>query len=123
MSTLLAADMEARVCSSLVEQVRARNVITAHASPRVRIADGLIATFEAINFVHLPFINLPLYHLQWEFHLLSLESEILKKLQFSETCYCLNFFHFFSRMSLKLPKTEKLTKAILLGNSLFLIIC
>ena len=32
-------------------------------------------------------------------------------------------FHAFSRMSLKLPKTEKLTKVILLGNSFFLITC
>ena len=32
-------------------------------------------------------------------------------------------FSYFSRMSLKLPKTEKITKVILLGNSLFLITC
>ena len=59
------------------------------------------------------FINLPLCHLQLESYLLSLESEIIKKLQFSETCYFLYFFHAFSHMSLKLPKTEKITKAIL----------
>ena len=54
MSTLLAADMEARVCPSLAEQMRARAAIMTRTSLRVCIVDGLIATFEAINFMNLP---------------------------------------------------------------------
>ena len=53
--------------------------------------------------------------------ILSLESEILKKATILRNLLLLVLFHTFSCMSLKLPKTEKLTKAILLGNSLFLI--
>ena len=54
LSTLLAADMEARVCPSLAKQLHVRNAIKARVSLRVRVANGLIATLEAINFMHLP---------------------------------------------------------------------
>ena len=59
---ILAANEEVRVCPSLPEQQRACTAIKVHASLQVRIVDGLIATFEAINFVHLPFINDILMH-------------------------------------------------------------
>ena len=71
-------------------------------------------------------ISLFIFHsniYKWEFHLLSLQSEILKKATILRNLLLLVLLHTFSRMSLKLPKTEKLTKAILLGNSLFLITC
>ena len=42
------------VCSSLAEQLCACTSITARAFLQVHVADGLIATFEVINFVHLP---------------------------------------------------------------------
>ena len=47
------AHMEALVCPSLVEQLCSRAAITTRTSLRVRVTDGLITTFEAINFVHL----------------------------------------------------------------------
>ena len=55
MSTLLEANMEAQVCPNPAEQVRVHIAITMCASLWVRVADGLIATFEAINFVHFPY--------------------------------------------------------------------
>lgn len=48
LSTLLATDMEVRVCLSLTEQQCACTPL------RVCITDGVTATFEATNFMHFP---------------------------------------------------------------------
>ena len=81
MSTLLEADMEVQVFPSLTEQQWTCASIKARASLRLRVVDGLITTFEAINFMHLP-INSKRYTLVSSLHYLMSMLQIYQSFMF-----------------------------------------